>query len=64
MKAFLVIVGAVFTLIVAAHAARMHAEPELAHEPWFWLLTAIAAALAAWAWWLLSRTSGDRRKQD
>ena len=63
MKAFLITAGAIFTLIVLAHAARMYAEPQLMHEPWFWLMTTAAAALAVWAWWLVSRLSGDRRRQ-
>ena len=57
MKAFLVTVATVFTLIVAAHALRIHAEPQVVHEPWFLALTALAAALAAWAWWLVFRPS-------
>jgi hypothetical protein len=55
MKAFLISTGTVFTLIVVAHAARIHAEPQIAREPWFWVATALAAVLAAWAWWLVSR---------
>jgi len=63
MKAFLVIAASVFTLIVAAHAARIYAEPPVVREPWFWVATAIAAALAAWAWWLvLSGRSADERR--
>ena len=50
MKAFLITVGTVFALIVLAHVARMVAEPRVAHEPWFLLITAGAAALSAWAW--------------
>jgi hypothetical protein len=50
MKAFLVTAGTVFGLIVIAHVARMIAEPHVVGEPWFWLLTAIAAALSAWSW--------------
>jgi xanthine/uracil permease len=60
MKLFLVTVGTIFALIVIAHFARMVAEPEVAHEPWFWLLTIIAAGLSAWSWRLLwtSGTAG------
>lgn len=62
MKAFLISAATVFTLIVVAHAARIHAEPQIAHEPWFWVATALAAGLAAWAWWLVSRLSKGERK--
>jgi len=62
LRAFLITAATVFTLIVAAHAARISAEPHLAHEPWFWVTTAAAAALAAWAWWLIPRSSSGRRK--
>jgi hypothetical protein len=50
MRAFLVTVGTVFALIVVAHIARIVAEPEMAREPWFWLLTIASAALSGWAW--------------
>jgi hypothetical protein len=57
MKPFLITVGTVFALIAMAHIARIVAEPHLAREPWFLLLTIIAAALSAWSWrlWWTSR---------
>ena len=55
MKAFLATAGVVFGLVVVAHVARMAAEPRMMHEPWFWLLTLVAAALSAWAWRLFFR---------
>jgi hypothetical protein len=55
MKAFLATAGIVFALVVVAHGARMVAEPQLAHDPWFWALTILAAALAVWAWRLFWR---------
>jgi hypothetical protein len=58
MKAFLITIGTVFALIVVAHIARMIAEPRMATDPWYWLLTLTAAGLSAWAWRLLWR---DRR---
>ena len=60
MKPFLITVGTVFALIVMAHIARIAAEPNLAREPWFLLMTAVAAALSGWAWrlWWTSRGSG------
>jgi len=58
VKAFLAVVGTVFGLVVVAHVARMFAEPRMAAEPWFWILTVISAVLSAWAWRLFwtSRT--------
>jgi len=50
VRAFVATCGILFGLIVVAHVARMIAEPRVASEPWFWLLTVIAAALSAWAW--------------
>jgi hypothetical protein len=52
MSAFLLTVGTVFALIVIAHIARVAVEPRMAGEPWFWLLTVIAAALSGWAFYL------------
>ena len=53
MKAFLITTGTVFALVVIAHVARMIAEPDVVHEPLFWLLTFVAAALSGWAWRLV-----------
>ena len=53
MKAFLIVTGTVFGLIAIAHIARISVEPQMAGEPWFWLLTIVAAALSAWAWRLV-----------
>jgi hypothetical protein len=55
MKAFLIVAGLVFGLIVCAHIARIAVEPRMAGEPWFWLITIVAAALSAWAWRLVWR---------
>ncbi len=55
MKAFLITVGIVFGLIVVAHFMRIAAEPEMAKEPWFWAITALAGALSVWAWVLVWR---------
>ena len=56
MKAYLIITGVIFGLIVFAHAARVVAEgPRLAKDPLFILLTLIAAGMSVWAWWLLAR---------
>jgi len=60
MKPFLVVVGTVFGLIVAAHAARMVVEPHLVRDPWYWLLTIVAGVLSGWAWRLLWRAPPSR----
>jgi hypothetical protein len=52
MNAFLISVGTLSGLVVIAHVARMVAEPRMAGEPWFWIMTAIAAALSGWSWYL------------
>jgi hypothetical protein len=62
MNAFLVTVGTVFALIVIAHIARIVAEPRMAGEPWFWLITVLAAALSGWAWWLFWSARKTKRR--
>ena len=53
MKWFLVTSGTIFGLIVIAHLFRIAAEPRMAKEPFFWVLTIAAAALSGWAWRLV-----------
>ena len=60
MKAFLVVTGTVFALVVVVHAFRIASEPGMAKSPAFWLITAIAAALSVWAWRLLRSLPGSR----
>lgn len=58
MKAYLITTGTVFTLVTAAHIWRAISESAaLARDPWFILLTALAAALSLWAWRLLRVTT-------
>ena len=52
MNAFLITVGTLSGFVVIAHVARMVAEPRMIAEPWFWLMTVIAAGLSAWSWYL------------
>lgn len=50
MRAYLITTGAVFGLITLAHIWRALEEgPHLATQPWYILLTALAAALCLWA---------------
>ena len=54
MKAYLITTGTIFGLIVLAHLWRAFEEgSHLATDPWFVLLTILAAALSVWAWRLL-----------
>jgi hypothetical protein len=58
MKAYVMTTGAVFGLITLAHVLRIIAEgPHLVTDPWYVLLTLVAAALGLWAWRLLRLTS-------
>ena len=58
MKAYLITTGTVFTLVTAAHVWRAISESAaLARDPWFILLTVLAAALSVWAWRLLRVTT-------
>ena len=45
MKAYIVTTGTLFGLIVVAHVLRIVAEPHLAADPWYILLTAAAAEM-------------------
>jgi hypothetical protein len=57
MKAYLVTTGTVFGLITIAHISRIVAEnPHLALEPWYILLTLVAAGLCVWSVFLLWRS--------
>jgi hypothetical protein len=58
MRAYVMTTGAVFGLITLAHVLRIIAEgPHLVTEPWYVLLTVVAAALGVWAWRLLRLTT-------
>ena len=57
MKAFLWTTGIVFALITVAHIWRVFAESAaLARDPWFILISLVAAGLSVWSFRLL-RTS-------
>jgi hypothetical protein len=50
MKAYLITTGSIFGLIVLAHILRIIEEgSHLARDPWYMLLTVLAAALSLWA---------------
>ena len=54
MKAYVIITGAVFTLLTLAHLLRIIVEgPHLAKDRFWVLVTVAAAGLCLWAWRLL-----------
>lgn len=50
MKVYLAVTGSVFGLLAIVHVWRMVVEGSVMHNPWFLLITAIAAALSIWSW--------------
>jgi len=58
MKAYLITTGIIFALIFVAHIWRILAENRgVATDPFFIILTIVAAALSFWAWCLLRRST-------
>jgi hypothetical protein len=49
MKAYVITTGVIFALITLSHILRIVAEPHVATEPFFILLTVLSAALSIWA---------------
>ena len=50
--------GALFGLLTLAHVWRMIEEsPQLAKDPFYILITVVAAVLSVWAWRLLRRST-------
>lgn len=58
MRAYVITTGVVFGLLTAVHVWRVIVEgAQLAKDPWWILVTAIAAALSIWAFVVLRRSS-------
>jgi hypothetical protein len=58
MKAYVITTGVVFGLLTLVHIWRIFAEgAHLATNPWFMLITLVAAALCVWAWRLARLSS-------
>ena len=58
MKAYLITTGALFALIVIMHVLRAVQEgAHVTHDPFFIVLTLIAAGLSVWAWRLFAKIS-------
>ena len=54
MKAYVMTTGSVFGLLALAHVWRVVEEgPHLARDPWYILITVLAAALCVWAFRVL-----------
>jgi hypothetical protein len=61
MRAYLITTGTLFGLLTVAHVLRLIEEwPSQASNPWYILITLVAAAMCAWAWRLLRLTSPPR----
>lgn len=53
MKAYLTTTGTLFGLLAVAHVWRMVVEPQKGTDPWYIVITLVAAALSVWAWRLV-----------
>ena len=61
MKAFLWTTGIVFALITVAHIWRVFAESTaLARDPWFIVISLVAAGLSVWSFRLLRSFTHSR----
>ena len=57
MRVYVMTTGTLFGLVALAHLWRVIEERHsLATDPWFLLITLIAAGLSVWAWRLLRRS--------
>jgi len=57
VKAYLITAGVVFGLLTLAHIWRIIVEGSHVANPWFILITLVAATLSLWAWLVLWRSS-------
>lgn len=57
MREYVMTTGVVFGLLTLAHIWRVMAEGAHVANPGFLLITLAAAALAIWAWRLLTRST-------
>jgi len=56
MRVYVITTGVIFGLLVAAHLWRMVAEPHLATDPGYLLITLVAGLLSLWAGLVLRRS--------
>ncbi len=58
MKAYLITTGTIFALLVLVHIWRMVEEgASVASDPWYILITLLAAGMTVWAFRLLRLSS-------
>ena len=55
LRTYVIATGVVFGLLTLAHIWRIVVEPRLATDPWFILVTLVAASLSVAAWWVARR---------
>ena len=61
MRAYLISTGVLFALVAVAHVWRVIVESRaLATDPWYVLLTILAAVMSAWAFRLLRSVTPPR----
>jgi len=57
MRAYIITTGVIFALITIAHVARLATETHVLREPFFLILTLLAAALTVWSVVVFRRVS-------
>ena len=50
MKPYVITAGAIFGVVTLVHLSRFYAEPQLARDPWFVMVTVATGLMALWAW--------------
>ena len=58
MRAYIIVSGSLFGLLVIAHLVRLRTEPHLIRDPFFLIASVLAAGLTFWAWRLVRRPGG------
>ena len=55
MRSYIAVTGVLFVLLAGIHVARVVAEPDVARQPFFIVVTLVAVGMAAWAATLFRR---------
>ena len=55
MRAYIAVTGLLFLALAGTHVARVFAEPNVARQPFFIVVTLIALGMAGWALTLFRR---------